>query len=107
MKKKARATGTVKYQFSVLKMAGKFNYVIEGEGSEKYTFLPWGERGKREAFRQLSTTIFFESKECLRSSEIKEDAYVSFSGEMKTKCIRIDIVVVARTDYIWLFTTWF
>ena len=35
-------------------MAGKLNYVIEGEGSEKYTFLPWGERGKREAFRQLS-----------------------------------------------------
>ena len=40
MKKKARATGTVKYRFSVLKMEGKFNYVIEGEGSEKYTFLP-------------------------------------------------------------------
>ena len=36
MKKKARATGTVKYRFSVLKMVGKFNYVIEGEDSEIY-----------------------------------------------------------------------
>ena len=39
-------------------MAGKFNYVIEGEDSEiyiqKYTFLPSGERGKREGFRQLA-----------------------------------------------------
>ena len=35
---------------SVLKMAGKFTYVIEGEDSEiyiqKYTFLPGGERGE-------------------------------------------------------------
>ena len=40
MKKKARATGTVKYPFSVLKMAAKFNYIIEREGLKKYTFLP-------------------------------------------------------------------
>ena len=44
MKKRAHATGTIKCRFSVLKMAGKFNYVIEGEDSEiyiqKYTFLP-------------------------------------------------------------------
>ena len=40
MKKKTRATGTVKYRFSVLKMAGKFSYVIESEGPKKFTFLP-------------------------------------------------------------------
>ena len=40
MKKKALATGTIKCRFSVLKMAGKFNYVIEGEDSENIHFLP-------------------------------------------------------------------
>ena len=48
MKKKAHATDPIKYRFSVLIMAGKFNYVIEGEDSEifiqKYTFLPRRER---------------------------------------------------------------
>ena len=36
--KKARATGTVSVRFSVLKMAGKFNYVIEGEDAGRSPF---------------------------------------------------------------------
>ena len=57
-KKKTSTTVTVKYQFSVLKMAEKFNYLIEGEGSEKiYISAMRRERGKREAFRKLSSRI--------------------------------------------------
>ena len=40
-------TGTVKYRFSVLKMAGKFNYVIESEGPKNINFCH-EERGGRE-----------------------------------------------------------
>ena len=58
---------------SVLKMAGKFNYVIEGEDSEKYTFLPWGERRKREAFRQLSSRIQRQQLALLHSSIVHAD----------------------------------
>ena len=38
--------------------------------------------------------------------KLKKIAYVLFSGEMKTECIRIYIVVVTRTDcFLWLSTT--
>ena len=40
------------------------------------------------------------------AQKLNKIAYVSYSGEMKTKCIRTDIVVAVRADYIWLFTMW-
>ena len=42
--------------------------------------------------------FFFESKQCLLAWKLKKIAYISFSGEMKTECIRI---------YIWTVHTYF
>ena len=116
MKKKARATGTVKYRFSVLKMAGKFNYLVEGEYSEIYiqkytgssvfspdltttarvfTFVDCGKVPKKsqkqkiqqQTTREPSSSSRPSSSESNLMDEISEDSYlVYFWGNLP--CLR-------------------
>ena len=93
----------------------------------KIAYVSWS--GKSTRWSTLSELQFFFWEEATLRTEIDEDcvrfmvwkvnvainpfraavffiAHVSFSEKMKGECIRIYIVVVARTDYTWLFTTW-
>ena len=60
----ARATGTLKYWFSVSKMVRKFNYIIEREGLLKYTFFAIRREGEtlRERERLLGSHFCRPSK---------------------------------------------
>ena len=56
-------------------------------------YSPESQRGDQS----LQSCGFFENREH-PSRKLKKIAYLSFSGEMKSECIRIYIVVIRRTD---------
>ena len=69
--------------------ANVFKYVLSGKAT-------WRSTTSELHFYYF---FFFERKDHL-SWKFKKLAYVSYSGEMRTKCIRIYIVVVTRTDFL-------